>query len=268
MAANPQTTAGALLVAVLLGQWPHWQWLVRRMADGSDEPWGGVALVTLAALIGREFKAWQTPKPRRLALVAGLSVAASASWGWLPALISTAGAVLALGVLVAGLLPARRPATPLLLLALLALPLAASLNFYLGYPLRWFCAQTTAMILVGLGLSVTPQGAALWWNGQPILIDAACAGIAMLWLGWYLTVLLAWFNRLAALSCWVNLVAATAIMVVANVLRNVLLFYKESGLVPLPHWTHEAIGLLVFGAVVPSIYFVSLRGKGKEVAHE
>lgn len=158
---------------------------------------------------------------------------------------------------------------PMLFLALLALPLVASLNFYLGYPLRWLCAQASALALSTLGLAVTPQGASLLWNGQTVLIDAPCAGIAMLWIGLYLAALFSYLSHSGFVRSCVNLVLAVIIVISANILRNTLLFYKEAGIVHLPHWTHEAIGLLIFGLIVPLIYFTTTfiykAGKPNEI---
>jgi exosortase/archaeosortase family protein len=94
----------------------------------------------------------------------------------------------------------------------------------------------------------------LWWNGQSILIDAPCAGIAMLWLGWYLSALFSYLHTATVIRSVFNLAIASVVVVIANVLRNILLFYKEAGIVQLPHWAHEAIGLLVFALVIPLIY--------------
>ncbi|MGZ8270505.1 MAG: hypothetical protein ACXW1T_04930, partial [Methylophilus sp.] len=40
-----------LLASTILAAWPHWLWMVRRSTDGSDDPWGIVALLTLVALV-------------------------------------------------------------------------------------------------------------------------------------------------------------------------------------------------------------------------
>lgn len=254
MLANRYPMIATLLACNLLASWTHWQWLAKRANDGSDDPWGVVALLTLVALVWLDRAELCLPNQRSLSITALLTALACISWGVLPPMPATALALLAITCLLSGMLPVRRTLTPLLTLSLLALPLAASLNFYLGYPLRWFCAQATAMALSVLGLTVTPQGAALWWNGQSILIDAPCAGVAMLWIGLYLAALFSYIHAAGALRSVVNLALASVIVVLANVLRNTLLFYKESGIVYLPHWTHEAIGLLIFGLIVPLIY--------------
>ena len=41
----------ALLVLQALAFWPVWQWYLRRMVDGSDEPFGVLALLSAIAII-------------------------------------------------------------------------------------------------------------------------------------------------------------------------------------------------------------------------
>jgi hypothetical protein len=41
------------LLALCAGTWPVWRWYVLRLTDGSDEPWGLLALGTLALLLWR-----------------------------------------------------------------------------------------------------------------------------------------------------------------------------------------------------------------------
>lgn len=245
-----------LLASTLLAAWPHWLWMVRRSTDGSDDPWGIVALLTLVTLVYLDKDKLRVPQTSALSVAALWMILATVAWGELPPIISTAFALLGCTWLIAYMLPKTRALLPLLSLSILALPLVASLNFYLGYPLRWFCAQSTSMMLSLLGTDATPLGASLWWNGKTILIDAPCAGIAMLWIGLYLGALFSYMNNANSFRTLLNLSMASVLVVMANVLRNTLLFYKESGLVPLPHWTHEAIGLLVFVLIVPCVYFV------------
>ena len=49
------------LALLLLALWPHWRWMAARMVDGSDEPWGAVALVTALVLVARERHALRAP---------------------------------------------------------------------------------------------------------------------------------------------------------------------------------------------------------------
>lgn len=250
---SPLWLAGLQLAAL----WPHWMWMARRTLDGSDEPWGVIAMLTLAGLVLID-RHRLNAHPSEASLVAAGLLTLLAAWGsaYLPPIVAAALAMLALAALLAGLLPFERPRAPLAVLALLALPLAASLNFYLGYPLRWLCAQGSAALLSLIGWSVTPEGAALLWNGKTILVDAPCAGIAMLWVGLYAAALLSYLHGASVLRTAFNLSAAAAIVLIGNTVRNAALFFKEAGVVQLPNWTHEGIGLLVFVLMFLAMYWL------------
>ena len=86
----------------------------------------------------------------------------------------------------------------------------------------------------------------------------------MLWVGMYLAALFSYLNQASWLRTLANLTMALIVVITGNILRNTLLFYKEAGIVHLPHWTHEAIGLLVFGVLLALIYLVTHKG----VSHE
>jgi exosortase len=246
-----------LLALQLAALWPHWLWMARRAGDGSDDPWGVVALLALAALVWLD-RQRLAPRPHgaSLAGAGGLSVAAALGLAFLPPIVAAGLALLAVAALLAGMLPPERPRAALAFLALLTLPLAASLNFYLGYPLRWLCAQGAAALLSMAGWQATPEGAVLLWNGQTILVDAPCAGVAMLWVGLFAAALLSYLYRASTSRTAFNLGMALVLVVAANVLRNALLFFKEAGIVSLPGWTHDALGLLAFGLALWPLYLI------------
>lgn len=251
---------GAAQLGLLLGAlWPHLHWMARRFADGSDEPWGGLALATVLMLVARDARALVVPSPARLMTAAALALAATASLALLPPLAAAAMAMAALAVHVTGALP-RRPALPLLALLLLSLPLIASLQFYLGYPLRAATAQAAAPLLAPFGIRAQAAGAALVFGDRTVLIDAPCAGIGMLWTGAWCAALLSYLGDAGAARSLVNGAAAAALVFAANVLRNVALFFPEAGLLPAPAWAHPAVGLLAFAlALLPLIWFAQRR---------
>src|SRR5512139_1276887 len=43
-----------LLSALFVALWPHWIYVARRLVDGSDEPWGVLAWLTVVALLLRD----------------------------------------------------------------------------------------------------------------------------------------------------------------------------------------------------------------------
>jgi exosortase/archaeosortase family protein len=245
---------GILLAAL----WPHWLYVARRTVDGSDEPWGALAFATVLVLVARDHV--ELARPPRSALVASatLAVAAALATLTLPDLAAAALAMLALGVFLAHALP-RRPATPLVALLLLALPVIASLQFYLGYPLRAFAAHATAQLLALAGIEAGAVGASIVFQGTTVLVDAPCAGIGMLWVGSYTAALLSYLARAGAARTAANAIAAALLVLAANVVRNTALFFPEAGLVHWPDWSHEAIGLGAFALAVAPIVVITSR---------
>lgn len=253
--------AWQLLLVLLLALWPHWVWIARRLTDGSDEPWGIGALVTVLALVARDRR--QLALPSRNALLASgvLALVAAAAALAVPPIFAAAVAMLALAIFLASALP-RRPAAPLATLLLLALPIIASLQFYLGYPLRALTAQAAAPLLALAGVDAYAAGAALAWDGGTVLVDPPCAGIGMLWVGSFTAALLSYLNGATATRTLANGCVAAALVLVANVLRNTVLFFPESGLMHWPDAAHRLVGLAAFAlALVPLIAFSHWKSK-------
>ena len=224
-----------------------WQWYARRMTDGSDEPWGLVALGTVLLLVGAERDRLRR-EPNSVALLGGgmLTVLSAVSIPWLPPLARAALGVSALALTLTAILDRSRPFLPLWGLLLLSLPVVSSLQFYLGYPLRSLTAQASSGLLNLIGIPVIHSGTALGWNGRTVLVDAPCSGIRMLWAGLFLAALLSYLARASLTRCVLNGVVAFAIILAANVLRNTFLFAREARILDLPAWTHSATGLVAF----------------------
>jgi exosortase/archaeosortase family protein len=247
-----------LLAALVASLWPHWLYMGRRLADGSDEPWGILAALTVLVLVIRERRDLRVPARSGLVACGGLALLAALARLLLPDLAAAAIAMLAFGVFLAHALP-QRPATPLIALLLLALPVIASLQFYLGYPLRALTAHASAAVLGMAGVGTSAIGASLLFDGRTILVDAPCAGIGMLWVGSYTAALLSWLNRANALRTALNALAAGLLVLAANVARNTALFFPEAGLVDWPSWSHDAIGLAAFAIAIVPIVHVTAR---------
>jgi exosortase/archaeosortase family protein len=249
-----------LLGALLAALWPHWIYVARRMVDGSDEPWGALALATVVVLLAAERR---LAEPTRAALVASavLAVLAAIASLALPDLAAAAIAMLALGAYLVHALR-DRPATPLIALLVLSLPIIASLQFYLGFPLRVLAAHASALLLSIGGLDAQAAGASIVADGRLVLVDAPCAGIGMLWVGSYVAALFSYLNHAGLLRATVNGAVAGALVLAANIARNALLFFPEAGLVDWPTWSHEAIGLSAFGAAVVPITLFTARKFG------
>jgi exosortase/archaeosortase family protein len=231
----------ALLAGAL---WPIWRWYAARARD----PGEGWELLSLATAV--LFVALRAPTmPARAAdlrLPALLLLAYTAAYPFVPPLLRAGIAFAALAAASSALVFERRLHLPLAGLILLALPVIASLNFYLGYPLRAAVGAVTAALLQMNGLAVVQDGALLVWGGQSISIDAPCSGVNMLWAGLYLAFALAAFQELDAIRTTLLALLATCGVLAANVLRAAALFYLEAGVVRLPGEWHAAIGLTVF----------------------
>ena len=252
-----RVTAPAVLApALVVGFWPVWRWYVARMSDGSDEPLGLLALVAAVVFLPRQ--GWQTG---RSALWLGTAAATLAVYvatlAIAPALIRAA---LAVSVVVCVLPTERgRSRAPLFSLLLLSLPVIASLQYYLGYPLRALTAWCCAHVLGVAGLAVESRGTVLTWTGGDVLLDAPCSGIRMLWMAAFLSATLAAGQRMGAWSCVRLLQISAALVFVANLARSVVLFFLETGLWPNPAGAHEAVGLAAFALVVAGCWWASRR---------
>jgi len=198
---------------------------------------------------------------RRLTLPTTLLLCYSALYHFLAPLPRAAVAVSAIAATVSAMRFGRRLHLGVWGLLLLALPVVASLQFYLGFPMRAVVAKLAAPMLQINGFAVTAVGASLNWNGDPILIDAPCSGVKMLWTGFYLTCALACYYKLNAKRTALACVAALAAIIIGNTFRAAALFYVESGAanLPLPHWSHEGVGVVVFAATAIAIAWTAHR---------
>jgi exosortase/archaeosortase family protein len=147
-------------------------------------------------------------------------------------------------------LPDRSPRAALIGLALLALPLVASLQFYAGYPLRVFTAQFSAWLLQAIGVAAERSGAAMTVNTQLVIVDAPCSGVQMAWLAYFAACSVALFTQRRD-GDFVRQLPLVGIAVLAgNVLRNTMLVVLEARPGGLAPWAHEAIGIVCLVVVV------------------
>jgi exosortase/archaeosortase family protein len=244
--------------ALLAACWPVGRWYARRLADGGDDAWGLLALATLAIIMGVKHprgggREEERPEGTVPGGVVALLAVYAVAFVFVPPLVRAGIAVAALGCL----LHVRRWGGPLPAggwgLLLLGLPLLASLQYYLGYPLRVLAARLTVPLLGLFGVPVAALGTGLLWRGELVLVDAPCSGLRMLWAGVYLVLALAaWFGL-----SWRRTAAAAlggiTVVVAGNGVRSAALFVKETGLAPLPDWAHAGIGLLVFAACAAAL---------------
>lgn len=242
------------LGGVLLAGWPVLRWYVLRLRDGSDEPLGLLALAV--ALFFAPRAGWGQPVGRvALLVLLGLISILILAEPWLPALVRALLMVTMVGVVVA---PPRIGFGWTALLAL-SLPVMATLQFYLGYPLRVATAFLSALLLRTGGLDVQADATTLLWAGERVIVDAPCSGLHMAWSGAFVA---------ATVGCWLKLPWSEtvrlfrwtgAIIFAANLIRSMVLFMMGAGLWRLPSFAHEGIGLVLFAVAVVAIYLRASR---------
>ncbi len=241
------------LALLALALWPTWWWMGQRMADGSDDPLGLLALAALAGLL------WQhrhhlSPTPRmgfQMAALAG-AVLTTALHQQLPDLVVALIGLLSVAAGLIAFLPARVATAPVLGLSVLSLPLLASLQFYAGFPLRVVTAETSRWLL-SIAHTVERTGSSLVVNGQLIIVDAPCSGVQMAWLGYFTACVVALASHQANKTFLMRLPIVGALVLLGNVARNTVLVAVQASGTHLPAWGHDAVGLLVLAAVCGGI---------------
>ena len=247
------------LLSALLALHPVFIWMARRAVDGSDEPWGLVALGGAIVVVTRSAPPTMVAeKPHLWPFLSVLSLYVASLW-WFSPLPRALIAMSALALLCMSLFQGNRFNLGLLVLLWLSLPLMASLQFYGGYPLRILVAELASHLLRLSGEPVSSVGVHLQQGTEVVSVDAACSGLKMLWSGGVAAALLvSWFS-LPPLRAFAALASAALILVVANVFRAAALFqwevrHEQWMHLPLAHLVHSAIGLVLFTLAVLGIH--------------
>ena len=260
------SVSGALVLALQLAAlWPVWQWYARVIIS-SDGKWGMLAALTSVAFLlwkkgGRErtTAARGETKRGRVEIKRGLWLPTlflflyALAYPFLPLVLSSAIALTALGSTLSLLRLGRLFHPGLMGLLYLSLPLIPSLQFYGGYPLRILVAGVTAPVLRLGGFNVIQEATCLNWGGKLIWIDAPCSGVRMLWVGLYLACALAAVYDLRPLKTLYVLMSASVVIILGNVFRAVALFYLEAGIVEMPPWGHDYVGVVAFVLIAAGI---------------
>src|SRR5262245_63492099 len=171
-----------------------------------------------------KFNHEETKDTKRLMLPATLLLCYSLSYHLLSPLPRAAVAVTAVAATISAIRFGQRLQLGVWGLLLLSLPVVASLQFYLGFPMRAVVARLAAPMLQINGFAVVAEGASLNWNGDPILIDAPCSGVKMLWTGFYLPCARAWYYKLNAKRTALACLAAFGAVIIGNTIRAAALF--------------------------------------------
>ena len=252
------------LAGLAAAVWPHLYWMARRMLDGSDDPLGIVALAALAGLVWQHRRSLrETPRSAWFAAALLLTVTASLVWQTLPPLFATLLALLGWTAGMLAFLPAGQACAPVLGLAVLSLPLMASLQFYAGYPLRIVAAELSRWLLL-IGHQVERDGVALTVDGQLILVDAACSGVQLVWLGYFTACVSALFIGCDNRHFLRRLPIVGALILIGNVLRNTALVALQADGQALTGWRHEGIGLVTLAVVCLLIVTLMRFSKRRE----
>ena len=244
------------LAAFAAALWPAWTWAAARFADGSDDPLGLAAIAVLAVAVVR-----LAPHLRRqpsllwLVVAAAMLVAATAMLATGPALVGALLAALSLAAALRAFMAAGTPSLALGGLAVLALPVVSSLQFYAGFPLRVVTAEASTRLLDVLGFAAERQGSAMVVDGRLVIVDAPCSGVQMVWMAYFCACTVAWWVRLPD-RIFAPRVAGVGLVVLAgNVVRNsVLVGLEARG--SAPAWLHEVVGTVVLAMVCSAVVLV------------
>ena len=142
-------------------------------------------------------------------------------------------------------------------LAVLALPLIASLQFYAGYPLRVVTAEASRWLL-SPWFAVLREGSSLNVNGLLVIVDAPCSGVQMAWAGYFTVCAVALLKGLGNRAFALRVPAVSLAVLAGNIARNTLLVGLEgAGRAP-GEALHQVIGLLMLAAVCGAVgWFMS-----------
>jgi len=229
----------------LVAVWPVIHWYVLRLMDSSDSAVPVIALATVFGCLVRDRKLEST-RGHYLWPSALLMMVYTLTFPLLPPLLRAVTAFAAVGTFWCARTHSWRGRTGQLGLIFLALPLQASMHFYLGYPLRVVCGYVSVLMLRSNGLPVTLHGTLFQWGETLIQIDAPCSGANMLWMGLYMALALSAVYRLRWKMTLILSGMAVVETILANACRMTALFYMETHSLQEPEWLHPMVGVMAF----------------------
>jgi exosortase/archaeosortase family protein len=255
-----------VLLLQLLASWHAWSWYARRVRDGSDEPWGLLALFALVLLLPRGAR--YPLRGLEVCVLAGVNLALVLGYPWLPPLVRAAVCLLCLTAIVSRMTSGRAFHLGTWLLALLSMPVLATVQFYLGYPLRLVAAALAAPMLRSMGQPAVREGVQLVIGSEVILVDVPCSGARMLWVGLFLAVTLACMLKLGTARTLLVCVLGVGAILFGNGLRVSALTLMERGMDSIPLWLHESVGITSFIPVCLMIAATCLWQRARQRASE
>ncbi|MBX3289794.1 MAG: archaeosortase/exosortase family protein [Acidobacteria bacterium] len=256
-------------VAVLLLQmaafWSAWRSMAYRVSFTGEPVWELLPLVSVV------FLAWFAGKgtsssltTASLLFASAFAILYAASFAFAPPLARAAFALVSVAFILSRWRFGRLIHIGVLILLLLSLPVADSLNFYLGFPMRVVVGEAVSILLRMQGLDVLREGVILHFGQQAVSIDAPCSGVKMLWFGMFLAMALSTFVRLGNLRIVAAMAAAFAAIMLGNVFRAASLFYLEAKLIEGPEWLHSAVGVIVFALTSLAIIWIVKKLAGQQ----
>jgi exosortase/archaeosortase family protein len=244
------------LIIIVLACWDGWRLLALRIADGAVAiPLLGLALGVVAAWA--KLKRDRTVSTVLVSLVlAAFAIASLIA----PPIVRIAVAVTGIVIVLHGAFGGKRMPFPVLAMAMLALPILPTLDFYLSWPMRRVSAILSAGLLRQSGFNVGVDGAAISWQGQLLLFDGPCSGVRMLWAALMLTSMLALIGRAGPVRYGGALLVTVILATFANALRATSLFFLEGGFLPQIKGPimHEMVGVAAF-AMLGGMLFAGMR---------
>lgn len=253
-----------ILVAELICFWPVWRWYYLRVVNSPDELTGLLSIITALFLIW--FKRNNIPVNRKFPLsrIIALNFIYILSYFFAPPLIRAIIAFTAVAFTLTGFFSQNSLNIGIWGLFILGVPLIPTLQFYLGFPLRWLTAFIAVPLINLSGFLVSQNGTCLNWSGNIIAIDAPCSGVKMLWTGLYLLLTFIAIYDFKISKLITALFGAIIIIIFGNILRSTTLFYLEAGIINTAEWLHQAVGLVSFILVGIFILFLTLKLKGEK----
>lgn len=254
-----------ILLLPVLACWQVWVWSAQRMQDRSDDPLGLLALVVAIVLAffttDKATRRRSLDVPQTVAIVSMLGAYALTS-SLLPMLIRAGFAVTAIVLAVSYIAFGKRLHLGIWGLGMLALPVVATMQFYLGFPLRMIITHACSLLLSCAGYAVQQSGTDLVWNHHVVGIDPACSGVKMLWTGLFASFSLACLHRLNSVRTAVLAIATIAIVMLGNMVRATSLFLLDvmKSRLPfaVPEWLHSGIGIVVFAFIVLAVAVIAM----------
>ena len=246
-----------LILLQIVAFWSVWRWYFLRLSTSNDETYGILAIVAIIALCFK--KRAETSAVSNVNFIIVTTLIYAVSFPFLPPLLRTVVAVTSLTFAISGWFFGKKFHFGIWSLFLLSLPIVASLQFYLGFPMRILIGEATAILLKLNGLVVFREGVCLHFGEQSVWIDAPCSGVKMLWTGMFLASILVTIYNFSLRKIILSFVCAFGIILTGNIFRATGLFYLEAELIKMPSFGHEAIGVSAFILTCVGIVAVILK---------